>query len=130
MDAMGKLFDILIFITVLFMVPVSWAVTASGNMSADAAFMEADNFMAVTEKEESISEAALRKLNENIMGSGGFRLSINVKRDAGKLITMEEIMDEIDAMGEFRLLPFDTVILNIYDRDSVLYTSTRSKKRM
>ena len=130
MDAMGKLFDILIFITVLFMVPVSWAVTASGNMSADAAFMEADNFMAVTEKEESISEAALRKLNENIRGSGGFRLSINVKRNAGKLITMEEIMDEIDAMGEFRLLPFDTVILNIYDRDSVLYTSTRLKKRM
>ncbi|MBR4780912.1 MAG: hypothetical protein IK014_06100 [Lachnospiraceae bacterium] len=130
MDAMGKLFDILIFITVLFMVPVSWAVTASGNMSADAAVMEADNFMAVTEKEESISEAALRKLNESIGGSGGFRLSINVKRDAGKLITMEEIMDEIDAMGEFRLLPFDTVILNIYDRDSVLYTSTRLKKRM
>ena len=130
MDAMGKLFDILIFIIVLFLVPVSWAVSAAGNKNVDAAVLEADRFIAVMEREECISEEALRKLNESIRGGEGFYLRINVKRDTGRLITMEDITDEIEVMGEYRLLPRDMVTLCIFDRDSVFYTVTGYVKRI
>ena len=144
MDAAGKLCDILIFIIVLFIVPSLWAVSSAQNLKTEGAVRNADDFISYTIKEESISGSLLKKFNECIKGNAGLFFTVYVQRDAvydepsddggrevysgRKLLTMDEISDEIETKGEFRLLPGDMVTVKISDRDSVLYTAVRRKR--
>ena len=144
MDAAGKLCDILIFIIVLFIVPSLWAVSAAQKLKTEDAVRCADDFISYTVQAEGISDALLNKLNESIKGNAGLFFTIYIQRDAvydepsddggrevysgRELLTMDEISEEIETKGEFRLLPGDTVTLEIFDRDSVLYTAVRRKR--
>ena len=144
MDAAGKLYDILIFITVLFLVPSIWAVSASQNLKTEDAVRSADSFVARILEEEGISGELLEKLNENITSNAGLFFTIYVQRETvyddldedgvraiysgKKIVTYYEIADEIRTKGIFRLLPGDIVTFKLFDRDSVLYTAVRRKR--
>lgn len=144
MDAAGKLYDILIFITVLFLVPSIWAVSTSQNLKTEDAVRSADSFVARILEEEGISGELLEKLNENIKSNAGLFFTIYVQRETvyddldedgvraiysgKKIVTYYEIADEIRTKGIFRLLPGDIVTFKLFDRDSVLYTAVRRKR--
>ena len=144
MDAAGKLYDILIFITVLFLVPSIWAVSTSQNLKTEDAVRSADSFVARILEEEGISGELLEKLNENITSNAGLFFTIYVQRETvyddldedgvraiysgKKIVTYYEIADEIRTKGIFRLLPGDIVTFKLFDRDSVLYTAVRRKR--
>lgn len=144
MDAAGKLYDILIFITVLFLVPSLWAVSASKNLKTEDVVRSTDSFVARILEEEGISGELLEKLNENIKSNAGLFFTIYVQRETvyddldedgaraiysgKKIVTYYEIADEIRTKGIFRLLPGDIVTFKLFDRDSVLYTAVRRKR--
>ncbi len=144
MDAAGKLYDILIFITVLFLVPSLWAVSAVHNLETEDAVRNADLYLANVIEAEGISEELLDRLNESVKTNAGLYYTVYVLREtvydeaegdggsavysARNIITFNEIAEEIKVKGEFRLLPGDIITVKLFDRDSVLYTAVRRKR--
>ena len=144
MNALGKLADVLIFIVVLFIFPVTWALLESKNASVMGTYRTADEFISKIEREEEISFDSLKWLEERLKNIQGIKFGLYVLRDSygtlmtenGKtdveysrqVIVYDEIMQEIYENGHFILMPRDTVFLEIQDRFSVLYTSLKSSK--
>lgn len=144
MDAMGRLYDALVLVVVMFIFPAVWAVSASENIAYTEVEKQADLIIERFEHDGSITANSISRLQDITKQIPGLRFNINIYRnsfyitedEAGNqssysyrhLITMEEILDTIDEKEEFTILPLDTVYLYIMDEISVYYTAIRHAK--
>ena len=144
MDVMGRLYDALVLVVVMFIFPAVWAVSASENVAYTEVEKQADMIIERFEHDGSITADSITRLEDITKQIPGLRFNIIIYRDsfyiteddAGEqsaysyrhLITMDEIMDSLERKEEFMLLPPDTVYLYIMDEATVYYTAIRHAK--
>ena len=141
MDSLGKIFDFLVLLTVLFIFPVNWAFDQAKAVGDYAVYGIAEDFFSEVQDLGGIELKEMSSLRSNMSDLFGYyEIYISVKRGISdveitgensgvvsfeSLIDMSVIEAEIEGTGFFELHKNDVLSLSISDKKGVFMAKVR-----